>query len=278
MSEISRLHALLNLIDDPSESIRLAVLSELDLYGDGLPDALGKLPNPPDTAIRQFLREELAVFRRERLRKDWLSLLNLEEDVTKLEKAFALISEFQNGRSARKDLPELLDKQAREYRELYDTPDAFLLARHLFKTADFKGAQANYYDPRNSDLLSVLLRKEGIPISLVSIYMLVGFRLGLAIEGCNLPGHFLARVRHKDSIYFVDCYHGGEFFQEHDFMNTGFFPTRDLVRVLRTPAPISSIISRVLRNLINAYLAEENTTNGNLMMELLDKTEQKNNE
>ncbi len=273
MSEASRLKALLDLVDDPSENIRNAILSEMDLYGDDLEEAYAQLENPPDATARRAIRRELASFRTERLRREWLALLQLEKNIMMLEQAYRLIAEFRNGRNAGKRLAELLNGHAQEYSRHHNISDAFRLARHLFRKEDFKGAHANYYDPRNSDLFSVLTRKEGIPISLVSLYMLVGHRLGLPIEGCNLPGHFLARVRHNNSIYFVDCYHGGEFFQEHDFMNTGFFPTRDLTRVLRTPAPIESIISRVLRNLINAYLAGEDSKNGNLMMELLDRME-----
>jgi regulator of sirC expression with transglutaminase-like and TPR domain len=45
----------------------------------------------------------------------------------------------------------------------------------------------------------------GIPISLALVYILVGRRAGMAIEGVGLPGHFL--VRHGDIIF--DPYHGG---------------------------------------------------------------------
>jgi regulator of sirC expression with transglutaminase-like and TPR domain len=72
------------------------------------------------------------------------------------------------------------------------------LNRYLFDEQGFTGNEADYYDPRNSMLHHVLARRAGIPITLSLVYMEVGRRAGLRVEGVGLPGHFLVRVWGED--------------------------------------------------------------------------------
>ncbi|MEQ1729782.1 MAG: transglutaminase-like domain-containing protein, partial [Vicinamibacterales bacterium] len=64
---------------------------------------------------------------------------------------------------------------------------------YLFGEQGFRGNQDHYDDPRNSCLNEVLDRRVGIPITLALVYMEIGRRAGLRIEGVNFPGHFLVR-------------------------------------------------------------------------------------
>ncbi len=68
------------------------------------------------------------------------------------------------------------------------------LERVLFADLALRGNDADYYDPRNSFLNDVLERRLGIPITLSVLYIAVGRRAGMNIEGVGFPGHFLARV------------------------------------------------------------------------------------
>ncbi|HEX3558114.1 MAG TPA: transglutaminase-like domain-containing protein [Pyrinomonadaceae bacterium] len=68
------------------------------------------------------------------------------------------------------------------------------LNRYLFEEQGFAGNEADYYDPRNSMLQHVLARRAGIPITLSIVYIEVGRRVGLRVEGVGLPGHFLVRA------------------------------------------------------------------------------------
>jgi hypothetical protein len=60
--------------------------------------------------------------------------------------------------------------------------------QHLFAVEGFRGNREDYYDPRNSFLNEVLDRRTGIPITLSVIYMEVGKRLGLELQGVGMPG------------------------------------------------------------------------------------------
>jgi regulator of sirC expression with transglutaminase-like and TPR domain len=83
------------------------------------------------------------------------------------------------------------------------------LREYLFVEQGFAGNREDYYDPRNSFLSDVLDRRQGIPITLSLVLIEVGKRLGLAVEGIGLPGHFIAGARLNDSQIFLDPFNGG---------------------------------------------------------------------
>ena len=90
---------------------------------------------------------------------------------------------------------------------------------YLFEDLGFHGNEAHYDDPRNSFINDVLVRRAGIPISLAVIYMDVGRRAGLRLEGVNFPGHFLVRAPgdgpHRPDLL-LDVFHGGAMLREID--------------------------------------------------------------
>jgi regulator of sirC expression with transglutaminase-like and TPR domain len=83
------------------------------------------------------------------------------------------------------------------------------LNRYLFNELGFAGNEADYYDPRNSMLHQVLGRRTGIPITLSVVYIEVGRRAGLRVEGLGLPGHFIVRAREGEGEgVLVDPFNG----------------------------------------------------------------------
>ena len=72
--------------------------------------------------------------------------------------------------------------------------------KFMFDDQGFHGNQTNYYDPRNSFLSAVLDRRTGIPITLSIVYLEVGRRAGLEVEGLGMPGHFIVRARESGAI------------------------------------------------------------------------------
>ena len=50
---------------------------------------------------------------------------------------------------------------------------------------------AEFHDPLNSDLDRVVARRIGLPISLAIVELEVAWRIGLALHGIGLPGHFI---------------------------------------------------------------------------------------
>jgi regulator of sirC expression with transglutaminase-like and TPR domain len=93
------------------------------------------------------------------------------------------------------------------------------LNAYLYEELGFSGNRDHYDDPRNSFLNEVLDRRLGIPISLAIVYLEIGRRAGLRLEGVNFPGHFLVRSpagpgEMEDLI--VDPFHAGAILSEVD--------------------------------------------------------------
>ncbi len=81
------------------------------------------------------------------------------------------------------------------------------LNRFLFLDEGFSGNHSDYYDPRNSYLNVVLDRRTGIPITLAVVYIAVGRRLGLKVDGIGFPGHFLIKCGGESEII-IDAFTG----------------------------------------------------------------------
>lgn len=83
------------------------------------------------------------------------------------------------------------------------------LGEYLFQDQGFHGNTEEYYDPRNSFLNDVLDRRTGIPITLSTVYMEVGRRLGVCLHGVGMPGHFLVKYAGPDEEIVIDPFNGG---------------------------------------------------------------------
>ena len=68
------------------------------------------------------------------------------------------------------------------------------LDKFFFKEQGFHGSRIDYYSRSNSYLNEVIDDREGLPISLSVVYMELGRRVGLKVDGVGLPGHFVVRV------------------------------------------------------------------------------------
>jgi regulator of sirC expression with transglutaminase-like and TPR domain len=158
-----------------------------------------------------------------------------------------------------------LDEWTRAVRHRIPAPASALskvsrLTDYLFGTLNLRGNHLEYDDPRNSFLNEVMARKLGLPISLSVIFIEVGTRLGLKVEGVGLPGHFVVAVRAEAGRYFFDPFHGGGEVTPDDCArlvqestgHTGDFDPRWL-----DPAPPEAIIGRMLSNLRNVYVQRE---------------------
>ncbi|MCA1635007.1 MAG: transglutaminase-like domain-containing protein [Acidobacteria bacterium] len=136
-------------------------------------------------------------------------------------------------------------------------PHVEALNRYLFEELGFAGDHANYYAPRNSLLNDVLERRLGIPITLSVVYMEVGRRAGLRVEGVGMPGHFIVRARGGDERpVLVDPFYGKVIDEDDcqerlDTIYGGQVPLGE--EHLRAVGP-RDILVRVLGNLKGIYV------------------------
>jgi regulator of sirC expression with transglutaminase-like and TPR domain len=138
-----------------------------------------------------------------------------------------------------------------------------LLNRYLFDELGFRGNSANYYDPRNSFLNDVLERKLGIPLTLAMLYMEIGRRIGLPLQGVSFPGHFLVKCSLREGAVVLDPYARGvslgfdELRQRIRRLDNTTEPSRSVIAGMLTGASNRDILVRLLRNLKAIYTQQK---------------------
>lgn len=131
------------------------------------------------------------------------------------------------------------------------------ISKVLFEEERLRGNAEAYYDPRNSFLNDVLDRRLGIPITLSIIYLEVGWRLNLPLEGVNFPGHFLVRYQGEAVRLLVDPFQGGQIrFEDEaqELLDRVYGGTVKLQETYLRPASKRDILTRLLSNLKTIYL------------------------
>ncbi|HEX7221313.1 MAG TPA: tetratricopeptide repeat protein [Burkholderiales bacterium] len=138
------------------------------------------------------------------------------------------------------------------------------LNQFLYGDLGYWGNTDDYYDPRNSYLNEVIDRKTGIPITLSILYMELGRRIGLPLEGVSFPGHFLVRLKLRGGMLVLDPFSGGAPQSEEELRSrvkrvipdgvADDLPAAELpLDQFLEPASNRQILSRVLRNLKGIY-------------------------
>lgn len=159
-----------------------------------------------------------------------------------------------------------LDRLAAQVRALVD-PDAAdatvervlgAMNKVLFEREGLRGNTDNYYEPANSFVTEVLERRLGIPISLSVVYMCVGRRLGVRLEGVNAPGHFLLRTRNEKNVeVYIDVFAGGVLLDVDGvaalLQRFGWPPER----LALPPCPPPMIFARMMRNVAHTLRPPE---------------------
>ncbi|MFQ5509824.1 MAG: transglutaminase family protein [Leptospirillia bacterium] len=153
-----------------------------------------------------------------------------------------------------------------------DGVDAMLsrMARYLFDEMGFAGNAADYYNEKNSYLHTLLETRKGIPISLSCLYLILGHRLGLAISGLGVPGHFLIRYEDRYDTRIVDPFHRGRTLDRDECVS--------LLRGLglafddRYLEPVNTryVLERTLKNLITVFSERGDQTALDLHQRALD--------
>jgi hypothetical protein len=136
------------------------------------------------------------------------------------------------------------------------------LARYLGAEQGLGGSGEDYYHPRNGYLPWAMEFRCGLPITLSLVYILVGNRLKIPIEGVAAPGHFLTRL---DGITF-DPYRNGRILTDGEWeMIAAEVPVKQRPLLSKACTPMQ-IMHRLLINLRNCYV-KRNDVNGRRMVD-----------
>jgi regulator of sirC expression with transglutaminase-like and TPR domain len=84
------------------------------------------------------------------------------------------------------------------------------LHRVLVEQHHYRGDSLTYDDLQNANLIRVIDRRMGLPITLGILYLAVCHGMGWDTEGLNFPGHFLVRLNLDGDRIIVDPFHDGQ--------------------------------------------------------------------
>ena len=112
----------------------------------------------------------------------------------------------------------------------------------------FRGNEDDYYAEENSLLPRVIEHRRGNPITLCLVYIAVGRRAGLPVQGVALPGHFVVRA----GGVFFDPFHGGRRLQLEDCQKLLESQSLELQPHHLLPCKPRVMLARMLNNLLHA--------------------------
>ncbi len=221
------------------------------LCGGDLSEWLASHSRPLSLREKFILAEMLRPALRENLSREWIAPTGgaaaLQEDWESFEALLRLLSDFlHDGITLRQPLSDALDLLAEEAAQA-GIRTARALGDFLFPDRLEPNA-TSYYDPRNSDLAWCLAAGRSNPLGLCLIFILVGRRLDLEVEGVNFPGHFMCRIYEDGCPIVVDCFDGGQLHYQGTLLES---PELDRRRkaILRETAGPGEILLRLLGNL-----------------------------
>lgn len=254
------IHALIHLLGDDDLWVKEQARSTLRAAGDVAIPYLEEASSVSDElAIRgesDLILEDIHV---DEIEREWVDLQATVEGEALEEGAFLLermivpecASRVESARAELRELAAGAREAVPEYAALEERVEA--LRRYLHETCGFHGNTEDYYDPENSFLSSVLIRRTGIPITLALIYLTIGRRIGVPLVGIGMPMHFLIGFRTAGSYRYLDPFFGGREVSRGECLllleRAGFEPAE---RYLRS-APVVGILERMARNLTVIY-------------------------
>ncbi len=267
--ETKELQALINLLNDPDKSVYSAVRTRLLHLGIDVLPQLKKAHNSSNNSI--FIRQSSDVISQVEFNntfdsfKQWLN--NSENKL--LEGAF-LISKYV--------YPEIEYVQLMSEIELIIKNPWFDFTNNLtaleriktinhviYKQHNYKGHTGDLYDCDNSCLNKVIYDKEGGPVSLAILYIIIARKLGMSVYGVNLPRNFLVACVNKpqnstDTIslsnhevsFYVNPHQNGAVLTKREIETFLHQQKIQVVPQFFTPCEDTTAIQRLLLNLFMA--------------------------
>lgn len=124
------------------------------------------------------------------------------------------------------------------------------LASVLAGEFGFAGDAQAYGAPVNADLVRVLERRQGLPVSLSILYVAAARRVGWAAYALNTPGHVLVRVG-DHPFTLIDPFNGGAPVSQDDLagiVRLYMGPEATVLPEYLRPVPNRAVLVRLLRN------------------------------
>ena len=212
---------------------------------------------------RDRLTPLIESWKRSAIEKDWHGLVHREQNGLDFQRGLELLSRINRPQLPEDFLDTRLLRLETEFRAHAGVPGnetppsplqlALRLSGFLGEAKGLRGNTADYYAWRNSFIEQVIDTGVGIPISLSSLYILLGGRAGLSLFGVGLPGHLVIGFHDGGKTCYLDPFQGGELISRHQceriIRRYGQLPSQELFAPLST----EEYLARVISNMVKAF-------------------------
>ncbi|MGB9773135.1 MAG: transglutaminase family protein [Bacteroidota bacterium] len=260
------IQSILKLLDD-SDEIYASVAKELIRRGSTVVPTLRFIIANGNKLEAERAQEVLEAIAFELSERRLREVFEEKDNKPDLEKAALAIALAAYPELDPRPYSELLDLLAFELDSHIDSTTALseiplIFGKYIAVEKQFKVNRESFYDPDNNYLNKVLERRKGSPVSIACLYLLVGDRLNLPVEGIALPSHFLVRLKLDGKELYLDPYEeGGRALSRKEcyerFPRFGGqaanFGAKSHVSDFFVPVGREEILIRMLNNLISAY-------------------------
>ena len=116
----------------------------------------------------------------------------------------------------------------------------------------YHGDSLTYDDLKNANLISVIDRRQGLPVALGILYIHAARGQGWAAAGLNFPGHFLIRLDYRGERAILDPFNGGRSLSATDLrelLKGSGQAQPELLPEYYTPAGDRSVLIRLQNNI-----------------------------
>jgi regulator of sirC expression with transglutaminase-like and TPR domain len=129
----------------------------------------------------------------------------------------------------------------------------------------YAGDTTTFDDPQNADLIRVIDRRRGLPVSLGILYLEVAKRLGGTAKGLNTPGHFLLAIGEDERAKVLDPFNAGVVLSQEEVQPLPPVPQGEFAEY--GPVSARDVLLRLLNNIRTRALAGKDMIRALTMVE-----------
>jgi regulator of sirC expression with transglutaminase-like and TPR domain len=142
---------------------------------------------------------------------------------------------------------------------------ARVLADTISTRHGYTGDQTTFDDPQNADLIRVIDRRRGLPVSLGILYIETAKRLGGKAKGLNTPGHFLLAIGEDEHAKIIDPFNAGMVLSQEELRPMPPMPQVEPSEY--GPVSARDVVLRLLNNIRTRALAGKDLIRGLTIVE-----------
>jgi regulator of sirC expression with transglutaminase-like and TPR domain len=131
------------------------------------------------------------------------------------------------------------------------------LVEAMHDEMNYIGDDDGYDQPESADMVSVVDRRQGLPVALGILYIQTARELGGDLVGLNFPGHFLVRLSFEGQNMILDPFREGEILNASDMreiLKVISGQSAELSHNFYEPLNDHAVILRLQNNLKKRYI------------------------